>query len=143
LYSITRKKRTDYVDDDVQLNRILLQNGTEEVRLKNLTDGREFTRKQLEEMLELLESLDKHAVYIRRRGGDFADYVDKRSKEGVLPHFMVKVREGNDETVHYLLTNDELDAFKQANCDLFNGDTEERRKDGPTRRVTVSDLHLE
>ena len=43
LYSITRKKRTEYVDDDTQLNRILLQIGTEEVRLKNLADGREFT----------------------------------------------------------------------------------------------------
>ncbi len=51
LYSITRKKKTDYIDDDVQLNRILLQNGVEEVKLKNLADGREFTPKQLEEIL--------------------------------------------------------------------------------------------
>ena len=41
LYSITRKKKTDYIDDDVQLNRILIQNGAEEVRLKNLADGKE------------------------------------------------------------------------------------------------------
>ncbi len=39
LYSITRKKRVEYVDDDAQLNRILIQIGTEEVRLKNLADG--------------------------------------------------------------------------------------------------------
>src|SRR3989440_9612717 len=56
LYSITRKKRTDYVDDDAQLNRILLQNGVEEVKLKNLTDGREVAPKQLEEVLQLLAS---------------------------------------------------------------------------------------
>ncbi|HZQ47630.1 MAG TPA: DNA gyrase subunit B, partial [Verrucomicrobiae bacterium] len=56
----------------------------------------------------------------------------------------VKVREGNDETVHYFLTPDELEAFKLANGDLFGTDTEiERRKDGPTRRATVSNLHLE
>jgi DNA gyrase subunit B len=144
LYSITRKKRTEYVDDDLQLNRILLQIGTEEVRLKNLADGREFTPKQLEEMLALLESLDKHAVYIRRHGGDFADFVENRSKDGTLPHFMVKVRQGNDETVQYLLSNEDLELFKQANADLFNGESEsERRKEGPTRRVTVADLHLE
>ncbi len=41
LYSITRKKRTEYIDDDAQLNRLLLQIGTEEVRLKNMGDGRE------------------------------------------------------------------------------------------------------
>jgi DNA gyrase subunit B len=144
LYSITRKKKTDYIDDDVQLNRILLQNGTEEVKLKNLADGREFTPKQLEEILSLLEALDKHATYIKRLGGDFAEYVEKRAEDGTLPQFMVKVRDGNDETVHYFITTEELDAFKATNNDLFGGDTEvERRKDGPTRRAKVSNLHLE
>jgi DNA gyrase subunit B len=144
LYSITRKKRTDYVDDDAQLNRILLQIGTEEVRLKNLADGREFAPKQLEEILTLLESLDKHATYIRRQGGDFANYVEKRGADGELPQAMVKIREGNDETVHYFLTKEELENFKSANNDLFGTDTEiERRKDAPIRRASVSDLHLE
>ncbi|HEX4264547.1 MAG TPA: DNA topoisomerase (ATP-hydrolyzing) subunit B [Verrucomicrobiae bacterium] len=144
LYSITRKKKTDYIDDDVQLNRILLQNGVEEVKLKNLADGREFAPKQLEEILSLLESLDKHATYIRRLGGDFADYVAKRGADGTLPQFMVKVRNGNDETVNYFLTNDEVELFKSANNDLFGGDTEfERKKDGPIRRAKLYHLHLE
>jgi DNA gyrase subunit B len=144
LYSITRKKKTDYIDDDVQLNRILLQNGVEEVKLKNLADGREVAPKQLEEILSLLESLDKHATYIRRLGGDFANYVAKRGADGTLPQFMVKVRNGNDETVHYFLTNDEVEQFKSANNDLFGGDTEfERKKDGPIRRAKLYHLHLE
>jgi len=144
LYSITRKKKTDYIDDDVQLNRILLQNGVEEVKLKNLADGKEFNPKQLEEILTLLESLDKHATYIKRLGGDFAEYVEKRTEDGTLPQFMVKVRDGNDETVHYFITGEELNEFKAANNDLFGGDTEvERRKDGPIRRAKISNLHLE
>jgi len=144
LYSITRKKKTDYIDDDVQLNRILLQNGTEEVRLKNLADGREFTSEQLEEILTLLESLDKHATYIKRLGGDFAEYVERRDSDGTLPQFMIKVRDGNDEVVHYFLTSGEVEQFKAANSDLFGGDTEvDRRKDGPIRRAKVSGLHLE
>ena len=144
LYSITRKKKTDYIDDDVQLNRILLQNGVEEVKLKVLSDGHEVAPSQLQEILSLLESLDKHATYIRRLGGDFADYVEKRGKDGTLPQFMVKVRNGNDESVHYFLTNEEVETFKSANNDLFGGDTEvERRKDGPIRRAKLSHLHLE
>ncbi len=144
LYGVTRKKKTDYIDDDVQLNQLLLQNGTEEVRLKNLADDREFTPKQLEEILTLLESLDKHATYIKRLGGDFGDYVDRRAKDGALPQLMIKVRDGNDETVHYFLSNQEVDEFKSANNDLFGSDTEaERKKDAPTRRAKISDLHLE
>jgi DNA gyrase subunit B len=112
--------------------------------LKNLADGREFAPKQLEEILALLESLDKHAIYIKRLGGDFSNYVERRAADGALPQSMVKVRDGNDETVHYFLTAAELEDFKLANGDLFGNDTEiERKKDGPTRRAKVSDLHLE
>src|SRR6202140_4919549 len=46
LYQISRKKRVEYVDDDVQLNRILIQIGTEEVRLRNLADNRQMEQKQ-------------------------------------------------------------------------------------------------
>src|SRR5216683_683625 len=144
LYSITRKKRTDYVDDDAQLNKILIQIATEEVRLKNLADGKEFTQRQLEEVLELLESLDRHATYIRRQGGDFADFVEKRSANGEFPACLVKVREGNNETVHYFIANADLEQFKSAHPELFGGDTDvERRKDGPIRRAKVADLHHE
>jgi DNA gyrase subunit B len=144
LYSITRKKKTDYIDDDLQLNRILLQNGTEEVKLKNLADGHEFPAKHLEEILTLLEELDKHATYIKRIGGEFSKYADQRRADGSLPQFMIKVRNGNDETVHYFLSDDAMEVFKLANGDLFGTDTEvERRKDGPTRRASVYNLHSE
>jgi DNA gyrase subunit B len=146
LYSITRKKRTDYVDDDNQLNRILLQNGTEEVRLKNLADGKEIPAKQLEEILSLLETLDKHATFIRRQGGDFGDYVARRAPDGALPQHLVKVREGNVETVHYFMSNEEQEAFKAANPDLF-GDTEAKERlekaKGQSRRASHVHLHLE
>jgi DNA gyrase subunit B len=145
LYSVSRKRRTEYVDGDAELNRILLQIGTEEVRLKHLSDGKEFTQKQLEEILGLLESLDRHATHLRRLGGDFANYVDARSKDGTLPEHLVKVREGNDEKVHYLLTNEALESFKTENADLF-GELESREKSekkGMTRRASHTDLHLE
>ena len=146
LYSVTRKKRTDYIDDDNQLNRILLQNGSEDVRLRNVSDGKEIPAKQLEEILFLLETLDKHATYIRRQGGDFAVYVEKRSAEGALPQHLVKVREGNDEQVHYFLSTEALDVFKAEHADLF-GDNETRERSekakGLSRRATHADLHLE
>ena len=143
LYSITRKKRVEYVDDDAQLNKILIQIASEEVKLRNLADDRVISQKQLEEILELLESLDKHANYIKRQGGDFAEYVERRAPGGEYPAHLVKVREGNNETVHYFATNHELDAFKAANSDVFGTETEERRKDAPIRRAKYADLHHE
>ncbi len=157
LYQITRKKRVEYVDDDTQMNRILIQLGSEDVRLKDLATQRELSEKQLSEILELLESLDKYSRALRRHGGDFSDYLEHRNPTThELPRHIVKVREGNDEMVHYFHTEQELADFDDQNPDLRlfgdeegengngngggNGETE-RPKNGVTRRASHVELH--
>ncbi|HZT22046.1 MAG TPA: DNA topoisomerase (ATP-hydrolyzing) subunit B [Verrucomicrobiae bacterium] len=149
LYQIARKKRVEYVEDDARLNKILIELGTEEVRLVNLADKKELTQKQLGEILELLESLDKYARALKRHGGDFAEYVERRHKKtGDLPRHLVKVREGNQETVHYFHTEDELARFGAANPDLklFGAEDEGEgtvleKKNGSPRRAHHVELH--
>src|SRR4051812_34432721 len=102
LYQIKRKKREEYVDDDVQLNKILITLGAEDVRLKNLADNKEVTAAQLKDILESLGKLAKLSEAIRRHGGDFESFLAQRAKQsGKLPNYLVKVRDGNEETVHY------------------------------------------
>ncbi len=149
LYQVTRKKRVEYIEDDTQLNRILIQIATEEVRLRNLADTRELSQKQLAEILELLESLDKYSKSIRRHGGDFSEFIEHRGKSGELPRHLVKVRSGNDEKVHFFHTEEELANFSAENPDLrlfgaVEGDTEliEKTKNGgPSRRAGHVELH--
>src|SRR5258706_3940030 len=151
LYSLTRKKRTDYIDDDAQLNRILIQLGTEEVRLRNLQDDTELSLKQLSEILELLEALDKYANGLRRKGGDFAVYLEHRNPVSYdLPQHLVKIREGNDESVHYFLNREALAEFGKDNPDLnlgLSGEQEsdtsllEKSKNGQTRRARHEELY--
>src|SRR5204862_2844203 len=130
LYQIARKKRVEYVDDDAQLNRILIQLGTEEVRLRNLQDEKELSLKQLSEILELLESLDKYASGLRRKGGDFAMYLEHRDpRTHDLPQHLIKIREGNLETVHYFLSREELATVGQENPDLNLGLSGEKESD--------------
>jgi DNA gyrase subunit B len=119
LYLIKRKKREEYVDDDAQLNRILIGIGADEVKLKNLADGKVFTATQLKDMLELLERLAKFSDAIRRHGGDFESYLaDRNPKTGKLPTFMIKVREGNTEWASYFPGEAEVRAFHEENRDL-------------------------
>ena len=82
-------------------------------------------------------------------GGDFADYVEARSKKTQdLPRHLVKVREGNEERVHYFVTDEDLAAFDKENPDLRlfgarEGDTDliERQKVAVTRRATHVEIH--
>ena len=125
LYQIKRKKREEYVDDDVQLNKILISLGAEDVRLKNLADNKEVTAAQLKDILESLGKLAKLSEAIRRHGGDFESFLAQRAKKsGKLPNYLVKVRDGNEETVHYFHDEHAVREFHEENLDLNLFDTE-------------------
>ena len=151
LYQIARRKRVEYVDDDVALNRILIQLGSEEVRLHNLADDKELPSKQLTEILDLLQALEKLATGMRRKGADFEEYIAARdAKTGELPRHLVVVREGNNESIHFFVTDEAFAAFGAANpdLDLLSRRTEateppekSTRKDGPSRRARHESLY--
>jgi DNA gyrase subunit B len=89
------------------------------VRLKNLSDGRELSAAQLKDVLESLERLAKLSESVRRHGGDFEMFLTARDpKTGKLPAYLVKVREGNEESVRYFHDEREVRAFHEANLDL-------------------------
>jgi len=119
LYQIKRKKREEYVDDDGQLDRILISLGAEEVSLKSLGEGKEFTPVQLKEILELLGRLEKYSDAIRRLGGDFGDYLHAFYSTKKLPNYLVVVRSGNQEAVEYFCDEAALRHFSSINNDLF------------------------
>jgi len=119
LFQIRRKKREEYVEGEAQLNKMLIKFGSDDVQLKNLSDNKALSDSALVEVLEMLDSLDKFTRAIARHGGDFGDYLaarDARSHE--LPRHLVKVREGNLETVHYFHTDHQLSEFARENADL-------------------------
>ena len=128
LYQIKRKKREEYVDDDVQLNKILITLGAEDVRLKNLADDKELSAAQLKDILESLERLAKLSESIRRHGGDFESFLAERAKKTAkLPSYLVKVRDGNEEAVYYFHDEKEVRRFHQDNPDLnlFEDETQQ------------------
>ena len=165
LYKVTRKKRVEYLDDDPQLVKMLLDLGSEDVRLRSLENDKEVAKKQLAEILELLQSLDKFAGAIRRHGGNFTEYLEQRdSKKKTLPSHMVKIWEGNDEVVHYFQTEKALANFGKDNLDLglfgedegeevtanetnaedeapTNSGRKSKKKEGPRRRARHVELH--
>jgi DNA gyrase subunit B len=119
LFLIKRKKREEYVEGETQLNKMLIKFGSDDVKLKNLSDNKMITDSALVEILEMLESLDKFTRGIARHGGDFATYLSKRNaRTHELPRHLVKIRDGNNEEVHYFETDQQLAEFARENADL-------------------------
>ena len=145
LYQISRKKRVEYIADDNELNRILIELGSEDVSLK-LPDKKKLNNKQVAEILELLMSLDKYARSIQRHGGNFAEYIEQRKKTGELPTHLVKIRDGNEESVHYFHSDTDLAKFGKKNPDLNlfgNIEPEETPKAATKNSNTRRALHVE
>jgi DNA gyrase subunit B len=118
-----------------------------------LADDKEIPAAQLKDILESLEKLAKLSEAVRRHGGDFETYLAQRnSKSGKLPTYLVKVREGNEESVHYFDDEKAVRKFHQENLDLNLFDTEPgqellplgespARTDGNRRRGRLVELH--
>ena len=122
LYKIKRKKREQYVDNDDQLNRILLELGSEDIVLTRLNDGHIFAPAQIEQIVENLALLEKLGGGVTRYGASLPEYLDTQDPTTrALPRYVARIREGNKESHEFL--HDEharakfLDAHK-LNADL-------------------------
>ena len=95
LYKIKRKKREEYIENDDQMSKILIELGSGDAALLRLKDKKEFGGQQLMTVLESLQELEKLVDTIERRGIKFESYLDARDpKTGDLPSHAVRIKEG-------------------------------------------------
>jgi len=142
LYKIKRKKREQYVDNDEQLNRILLELGSEDIVLARASDQHVFAPTQIDPIVEMLAALEKLGSGITRHGAQLAEYLDQHDpKTHDLPRYIVRIREGNKES-HVFLRNDkeraDYDAKHEPEAGGANGAS--AAPTGPVRRVTIHEI---
>jgi len=155
LYRIKRKKREQYVDNDEQLNRILLELGSEDVVLTRLLDNHVFSPAQIDKIVENLAALEKLGAGVTRYGAALAEYLDAHDPAThALPRYVARVREGNKESHEFLFDEHaraEFLAYHNLNADLTEqtangsgpGGTNSpiEKKAGPVKRVTVHEIY--
>ncbi len=151
LYKIKRKKREQYVDNDEQLNRILLELGSEDVVLTRLADAHAFAPAQLDKIVESLAALEKLGTGVTRHGAPLDEYLDAHEPGSqALPRYVARIREGNKETHEFLRDeharaqfvdrhNLDADVAEQADA-AANGGAEARKPATPPRRVTIHEI---
>ncbi|MFQ3225713.1 MAG: DNA gyrase subunit B [Lentimonas sp.] len=114
LYKIKRKRREQYIDNDAQLNRILLELGTEDVNLIRLRDDKDLDSATIEQIVAILSRMEVVGRGVTRYGCDFATYLDQHHKETQeLPRYIARIRTGNVEEFRYLRNDDERADFHQ------------------------------
>jgi len=117
LYKVTRKKKETYVANDDELNQILIDLGAEDIKLRQHGTTNIVEADLLKQVLELLASLRKFVKDVEGNGGNFKELLSKRTDKG-LPDWLVSVKEGNNEEVHYFADDAAIDSFAAENRDL-------------------------
>jgi len=109
LYKVTRKKKERYVDSDDELTQILLELGTEDLKLEDSEGKILFESQDLMALLNEVSEVQKIADRMRRKGVNFEEYVAHASADGHFPQYRIKVeQEGAKPTFYYALTEIDL-----------------------------------
>ena len=105
LYKIKRGQREEYIQTEEQMNALLLELGSEDLKFMNLKNKDTYTDKQFQEILALLVEMDHYNRIVCKKGVNFTEYLGFRhQKTKKLPIYKVKV-EGN---THFLFNDHEL-----------------------------------
>ena len=110
LYLISRKRRNEYIQDDEQLNNILIDLGSEEVILKN-QDGSHLPPEDLKSILEILNSIASLVRKVENYGASFREYLEI-GENCSFPSFVLKIKKGNNFSIHYFMDREKLDAYR-------------------------------
>jgi DNA gyrase subunit B len=98
LYQLSRGKSRIYLVDDGALNARLAQQGLERAALEIRRPGapvQTLAGERLQELVRLVEDIDRQARILARRGIGFQAFVDRRSPEGRLPLIRVPTGDGD------------------------------------------------
>lgn len=108
LYKIKRGKREEYIQTETQMNSILLELGSEGLKLARNKDKRTYTDAQLKAVLNVIVEMEDITSCLEKKGVNIQKYLNSRhAKTKKLPLYMVKV-EGKDQ---FLYNDDELAKF--------------------------------
>ncbi|PTY06301.1 DNA topoisomerase (ATP-hydrolyzing) subunit B [Opitutaceae bacterium EW11] len=144
LYKIKRKKREQYIDNDEQMNRILLELGSEDVVLTRIKDQHVFAPALVDRIVESLAALEKLGAGVTRYGASLNEYLDQHDRATqVLPRYVARIREGNKESHEFLKDESARAAFAQQNgldADLFEQGDATTKNPFNNRRVTVHEI---
>jgi DNA gyrase subunit B len=139
LYKIKRKKREQYVDNDEQLNRILLELGAEDILVAPAGAGQTpIAPAVLDQIVEMLAAIEKLGHGITRYGASLAEYLDQQDKAThELPRYIARIREGNKESHQFLADDKARAAFMEAHPDTATSGTTPPLVQ---RRVTIHEI---
>jgi len=113
LYKIVRRKREEYVQNDPELTRMLLELGSEGIVAKNPDGSDLLDAEGLTKTLEILHEIEPLVDLVRRREVNPVEYLAARREDGALPLYVVIRGSGTDREARYAFDEEDLRKFNE------------------------------
>ncbi|MDR3273918.1 MAG: DNA gyrase subunit B, partial [Puniceicoccales bacterium] len=144
LYKIKRKKKERYIENDGELNKILLELGSEDVSLIRAGDGHLFDREHLSKIVDAFSRLEMLGQSLIRHNCSLPKYLDRHEWESKkLPKYIARVRTGSVEEFKFLFNEDTRAEFCRDSDMLDDTTVQEVTVGGQVlrRRISIHEIY--
>jgi len=139
LYKIKRRKTEQYVQDDAEMSKILIQLGCEDVNLCRIENNEIINQETLKLLYDDILKIEQQGKNLSRYGCSLKRLLAQYDHQtGKLPRFLARIRVGNDEELRFLADIDAKAGFIQAQ----NLEEDGRELDSITREIEHNNLIL-
>lgn len=91
LFKVMRGKREEYIDTEKEMNELILELGTDGLKLTKIASKKTFNSTQMKEILAALVELERVIEKLMKKGVHFEEYVEKYdAKRKCFPKYIVK-----------------------------------------------------
>ncbi|NGX42815.1 MAG: DNA gyrase subunit B [Chlamydiae bacterium] len=132
LYRITRKKKSQYIHSENEMDEYLLKFGISDVSIK--LQGREepLPHEEMDTLLHAILDVESFITKIERKGISFKEFMSSKNEEEKLPRYRIELVDGHK----FAYSVDEFEALKEEDEALQRKRHEEKIASIPETEIT-------
>jgi DNA gyrase subunit B len=132
LFKVTRKKHSQYIHSEKEMDEYLLRLGISDVFIKKSGSEQVYDKPQVEQLMALIMDVETLIMSIERKGVPFREFMAAKSSTGLWPQYQA----ATGDKYQFLYTDEELMVLKLSNEALQRRTHEETLASIPPEEIT-------
>ncbi len=132
LFRITRKKKSQYIHSEKEMDEYLLELGLSDVKITQKANDHTLDVKEMKDLLNAIQEVESFIGRIERKGISFRVFLASKNEKGQLPRFRVELSDGP----RFAYSDIEFDSLKEMDEKTQRKQHEEKLASIPEKEVT-------
>lgn len=132
LYRVTRKKMSQYIHSEKEMDEYLLNLGTSDIHIRLASHEDSLKKEDVEHLMKAVLDLEQFIFNLERKGMAFKDFVSSQNAFGQYPRYLVHI----EEAYHSVYSLDEFKDIKERDIERQKAKHEEMLESIPETERT-------